>query len=50
MEYLDFKKLIDALVARPNETEWIEFKHNFHSNEEIGNVFLHVTKRRGNES
>lgn len=36
MEYLDFKKLIDALVARPNETEWIEFKHNFHSNEEIG--------------
>ena len=31
MEYLDFKKLIDALVARPKETEWIEFKHNFHS-------------------
>ena len=36
MEYLDFKKLIDALVARQNETEWIEFKHNFQSNEEIG--------------
>ncbi|MDO4179940.1 MAG: ATP-binding protein [Bacteroidales bacterium] len=36
MEYLDFKKLIDALVARPKETEWIEFKHNFHSKEEIG--------------
>ncbi len=36
MEYLDFKKLIDALVARPKETEWIEFKHNFHFKEEIG--------------
>ena len=36
MEYIDFKKLIDALVARPKETEWIEFKHNFHSKEEIG--------------
>ena len=36
MEYIDFKKLIDALVARPKETEWIEFKHNFHSNEDIG--------------
>ena len=36
MEYLDFKKLIDALAARPKETEWIEFKHNFHSKEEIG--------------
>lgn len=36
MEYPDFKKLIDALVARPKETEWIEFKHNFHSKEEIG--------------
>ena len=36
MEYLDFKKLIDALVAHPKETEWIEFKHNYHSKEEIG--------------
>lgn len=36
MEYRDFKKLIDALTARPNETEWLEFKHNFHSKEEIG--------------
>ncbi len=26
MEYPDFKNLIDALVARPKETEWIEFK------------------------
>ena len=36
MEYLDFKKLVDVLVTRPKETEWIEFKHNFHSKEEIG--------------
>lgn len=36
MEYIEFKKLIDALTARPKETEWLEFKHNFHSKEEIG--------------
>ena len=36
MEYIDFKKLIDALTAKPKETEWIEFKRNFHSKEEIG--------------
>ena len=36
MEYIDFKKLIDALTAKPKETEWVEFKHNFHFKEEIG--------------
>lgn len=36
MEYIDFRKLIDALVAKSKETEWLEFKHNFHSKEEIG--------------
>ena len=36
MEYIDFKKLIDTLAAKPKETEWVEFKHNFHSKEEIG--------------
>ena len=36
MEYIDFKKLIDALTAKPKEPEWLEFKHNFHSKEEIG--------------
>lgn len=36
MDYIEFKKLIDALTARPKETEWLEFKHNFHSKEEIG--------------
>lgn len=28
--------LINDLIKHPNETEWIEFKHNFHSCEEIG--------------
>lgn len=36
MEYIDFKKLVDALTSKPKETEWLEFKHNFHSKEEIG--------------
>ena len=36
MEYSEFKKLIDALISRPTETEWVEFKDNFHSNDEIG--------------
>ncbi len=36
MEYIDFKKLIDSLTAKPKETEWLEFKYNFHSKEEIG--------------
>ncbi len=36
MEHLDFIKLIGLLVSLPKETEWIEYKHNFHSKEEIG--------------
>lgn len=36
MEYSEFKKLIDSLTAKPKETEWLEFKHNYHSAEEIG--------------
>jgi predicted HTH transcriptional regulator len=28
--------LLNELVAQPKENEWIEFKHNFHSPEEIG--------------
>ena len=36
MEYLELKKLIDSLVALPCENEWVEFKQNFHSCEEIG--------------
>lgn len=30
------KKLIDDLVKQPNESEWVEFKLNFHSEDEIG--------------
>jgi len=36
MEYTDFKRLIDSLLVKNKETEWIEFKDNFHSKEEIG--------------
>lgn len=36
MEYIDFKKLVDALTSNSKESEWLEFKHNFHSKEEIG--------------
>jgi predicted HTH transcriptional regulator len=36
MEYRDFVKLVDALRQRSKETEWLEFKENFHSKEEIG--------------
>lgn len=28
--------LLNELVKQPNESEWVEFKHNFHSPEEIG--------------
>ena len=30
--------LIDDLTSQPKENEWIEFKHNFHSPEEIGEI------------
>ena len=30
------KVLLDELVKQPTESEWVEFKHNFHSVEEIG--------------
>ena len=36
MEKSDFIRLIDSLRGRNKETEWIEFKENFHSKEEIG--------------
>ena len=36
MEYFDFKRLVDSLLVKNRETEWIEFKENFHSKEEIG--------------
>ena len=36
MEQSELEILLNRLVALPNESEWVEFKHNFHSKEEIG--------------
>ena len=36
MEDFELKKLVDALTSHSNETEWFEFKANYHSAEEIG--------------
>ena len=36
MNETDLKKLLEELVQQPHESEWIEFKHNFHSLDEIG--------------
>ena len=36
MDNIELKKIIEKLVNLPQETEWIEFKENFHSPEEIG--------------
>lgn len=35
MEHAELEILLNRLVALPTESEWLEFKHNFHSNEEI---------------
>lgn len=36
MNVKQLKDLVNELVKHPNESEWVEFKHNFHSPEEIG--------------
>lgn len=36
MDNIELKKIIEKFVNLPQETEWIEFKENFHSPEEIG--------------
>ncbi len=36
MTELQLKELLNELVKQPNESEWVEFKLNFHSPEEIG--------------
>ncbi len=36
MDRLRLKKIVDALVALPRETEWVEFKQNYAKPEEIG--------------
>ena len=36
MEQSELEILLNHLVTLPSESEWVEFKHNFHSKEEIG--------------
>ena len=36
MNELQLKDLINELVKQPKESEWVEFKLNFHSEKEIG--------------
>lgn len=36
MDQNQLKALVEKLVKQPSESEWVEFKHNFHSAEEIG--------------
>lgn len=36
MDQQQLKDLVNELVKQPNESEWVEFKLNFHSAEEIG--------------
>lgn len=36
MEQAELEILLNRLVALPTESEYVEFKHNFHSKEEIG--------------
>lgn len=38
MNAIDLTSLVQRLVSRSKETEWLEFKHNFHSSEEIGTL------------
>ena len=36
MEQETLINIVNDLVKQPNESEWVEFKHNYHSAEEIG--------------
>lgn len=36
MTEIQLHRLLEELVKQPRESEWVEFKHNFHSAEEIG--------------
>ena len=36
MDEQQLKELINDLVKQSHESEWLEFKHNFHTAEEIG--------------
>lgn len=36
MDNVELRRIVEKLTALPRETEWVEFKENFHSPEEIG--------------
>ncbi|MGE9314214.1 RNA-binding domain-containing protein [Niabella sp. CJ426] len=36
MKVEELNNLVKELISQPREAEWIEFKHNFHSLEEVG--------------
>ncbi len=36
MSEIELSSLLEKLTQMPKETEWVEFKHNFHSCEEVG--------------
>ncbi len=38
MKEAQLHRLLEDLVKQPKESEWVEFKYNFHSHEEIGRL------------
>ena len=42
MNNSDLNRLLEVLVALPSETEWVEFKANFHSEEQLFLQFVSV--------
>ena len=36
MDISELTRLLEELVKQPKESEWVEFKENYHSSEEIG--------------
>ena len=43
MDTQQLKDLINELVKQPKESEWVEFKLNFHSAEEIGETISAIS-------
>ena len=48
MDTQQLKDLINELVKQPKESEWVEFKLNFHSAEEIGETISDVNTTLNN--
>lgn len=38
MQTFELYSLLEDIIKQPKESEWIEFKHNFHSKEELGEL------------